>query len=199
MQRALFVGSGWSNNGSMSEAPPRYLPDRPLPPYSYVTGLSPHPTRDPRGHSFGRQEQPAAPLEEAAYRTNETYLLALDLFNHGYYWEAHEAWEALWHAAERRGPVADFLKGLIKLAAAGVKAREGRPAGVRQHAQRAAELFRGLPQAQPSYCGLSPAALRDAADGIAGEAEQLAGAGAPDAARHLPLVLLLACQVEFAS
>ncbi|TGQ49534.1 DUF309 domain-containing protein, partial [Mesorhizobium sp. M1C.F.Ca.ET.210.01.1.1] len=23
----------------------------------------------------------------------------IDLFNHGYYWEAHEAWEPLWHAA----------------------------------------------------------------------------------------------------
>jgi hypothetical protein len=192
MQRALSVGSGRSNNGLMTVAPPRYLPHRPLPPYSYVTGLSPHPTSDPRGHSFGRHEQPAAPLEEATYRANETYLLGLDLFNHGFYWEAHEAWEALWHAAGQRGPVADFLKGLIKLAAAGVKAREGRVAGVRMHAQRAAELFRGLPQAQPPYCGLSPAVLSDAADHIAGEAEQFAGAGAPDATRRLTLSLWLA-------
>jgi hypothetical protein len=34
-----------------------------------------------------------------------------------------------------------LLKGLIKLAAAGVKAREARTDGVRRHARRAAQLF----------------------------------------------------------
>ena len=29
------------------------MPDEPFPPYSYVTGRFPHPTRDPAGHSFG--------------------------------------------------------------------------------------------------------------------------------------------------
>ncbi|MBI1348759.1 DUF309 domain-containing protein [bacterium] len=66
---------------------------------------------------------------------------AIDLFNHGYYWEAHEAWEALWVAVGRSGPVADLLKGLIKLAAAGVKLRAGNAAGVQRHAQRARQLF----------------------------------------------------------
>src|SRR5262245_34205362 len=123
---------------------PRYFPTRPLPPYSYVPGLSPHPTSDPRGHSYGQHEPPASLLDESSYRTNAAYLYAIDLFNHGFYWEAHEAWEALWHAAGRKGATADFLKGLIKLAAAGVKMREGRSAGVRQHAERAAELFRSV-------------------------------------------------------
>src|SRR5262245_57964835 len=122
----------------------RYCPDRPLPPYSYITGLSPHPISDPRGHSFGHTEAPAKPLDSSSWQSNENYLYAIDLFNHGFYWEAHEAWESLWHAAERAGPTADFLKGLIKLAAAGVKAREGRAAGVRQHAERARELFQDV-------------------------------------------------------
>ncbi len=39
------------------------------------------------------------------------------------------------------GPTADVLRGLIKLAAAGVKVREGREPGVRTHARRAAECF----------------------------------------------------------
>jgi hypothetical protein len=125
---------------SMSEALPRYCPQRKLPPYSYVPGGEwPHPTGDERGHSFGRHEL-AVSLDEATWRENETWLFAIDLFNHGYYWEAHEAWEALWHACGRTGPVADLLKGLIKLAAAGVKEREGRPAGVKQHMARAVEL-----------------------------------------------------------
>jgi hypothetical protein len=63
------------------------------------------------------------------------------LFNQGYYWEAHEVWESLWHAHERQGSIATILRALIKLAAAGVKVRERRPAGVRTHAARAAALF----------------------------------------------------------
>src|SRR3989442_10005817 len=89
---------------------PRYCPERPLPPYSYVPGLAPHPMSDPRGHSYGHTEAATQPLEEASFRGNATYLYAIDLFNHGYYWEAHEAWEALWHAAGRHGTTADFLK-----------------------------------------------------------------------------------------
>ena len=67
-----------------------------------------------------------------------------DLFNHGYYWEAHEAWEQCWVAEDRQGELADVLKGLIKLAAAGVKAREGKTEGVRRHARRAEELLRAI-------------------------------------------------------
>jgi len=65
----------------------------------------------------------------------------VELFNAGYYWEAHEAWEGLWHAYGRHGAAADVLKALIKLAAAGVKVREGQEHGVRTHAGRAADLF----------------------------------------------------------
>jgi predicted metal-dependent hydrolase len=68
-------------------------------------------------------------------------LRGVDLFNHGFYWEAHEAWEGLWHACGRKGVLADFLKGLIQLAASGVKHREGIPHGVTNHARRAAELW----------------------------------------------------------
>lgn len=120
----------------------RLVPDEPLPPYSYVTGRFPHPTRDPAGHSFGRPADEAPPLDPARWNASRAYLLGCDLFNHGYYWEAHETWEAAWKACGRRGATADFLKALIKLAAAGVKAREGRPAGVTRHAARAGELFR---------------------------------------------------------
>jgi uncharacterized protein len=123
-----------------SPQPPRYT-SRELPPYSYVPGQHPHPTSDPDGHSYGHAPERAEPMSDANWRHNETWLWAIDLFNHGFYWEAHEAWEGLWHAAGRRGPTADFLKGLIKLAAAGVKAHEGRPEGVKLHAARAAELL----------------------------------------------------------
>lgn len=125
-----------------NEVPTRYAPNLAFPPYTYVPGLAPHPESDPAGHAYGHARPNAEKVDDATWPRSSTYLHAIDLFNHGYYWEAHEAWEALWHACGRRGAVADLLKGLIKLAAAGVKVREGRPAGVASHARRAAELLR---------------------------------------------------------
>ncbi len=124
-----------------SVLPPRLTPDRQFPPYSYVTGRFPHPTRDPAGHSFGHAPLAPPPIDPESWQPSRDYLFACDLFNYGYYWESHEVWESLWQACGRNGPTADFLKGLIKLAAAGVKAREGRATGVKRHATRAAELF----------------------------------------------------------
>jgi hypothetical protein len=121
---------------------PRWLPGEPLPPYSFVPGRFPHPYSDPAGHSHGQRGPGGSPADSDRWQECLPYLRGLDLFNHGYYWEAHEVWEGLWHACGRRGPSADFFKGLIQLAVAGVKVREGKPAGVRKHAARAAELFR---------------------------------------------------------
>jgi len=172
---------------------PRYCPDRPLPPYSYVPGLAPHPMSDPRGHSFGRNHPAAQPLDESSYASNPNYLYAIDLFNHGFYWEAHEEWESLWHAAGRTGVTADFLKGLIKLAAAGVKLREGRAAGVNQHACRAAELLAAatLSKANSTTFGLCPDRIRSFALKMAEDSQRLVSNGQPDPSRSLEFILQL--------
>lgn len=120
---------------------PRYAPEIPFPPYSYVSGLWPHPLRDPAGHSYGTTHAPVVLPDQSAWRSCREYCYAVDLWNAGYYWEAHEQWEALWHAAGRTGATADFFKSLIKLAAAGVKVREGRSEGVVRHLARAAQLW----------------------------------------------------------
>lgn len=146
----------------------RLLPDRPLPPYSYVSGKFPHPIRDPRGHSYGEPAPKVSPFSTDNWRECETYLWGIDLFNNGYYWEAHEAWEAVWHTAGRRGVVADFCKALIKLAAAGVKAREGRPEGVKRHALRAKELIDSIAAkvGGDQFMGLSLPYLVECAQGL---------------------------------
>lgn len=77
------------------------------------------------------------------------YLYGIDLFNAEFYWEAHEAWEFAWNALGRSGAEADFLKALIKLAAAGVKDREGAPGGLRTHSDRAAAIFERLAASEP--------------------------------------------------
>lgn len=146
------------------DSPPRYSA-RPLPVYAHTPGVTPHPISDPAGHSFGEEPTPPTALDPSRWRDSPDYLEAIDLLNHGYPWEAHEAWEGLWIAAGRCGETADFLKGLIKLAAAAVKEREGRPEGVRRHARRAGELFRQMPGER--YAGLVVADLVAAADCLA--------------------------------
>jgi uncharacterized protein len=114
----------------------------PLPPYSYVPGGPwPHPNSSPQGHSFGRVPSKVVSPSETSGAIPARFLGGAVLFNAGYYWEAHEVWEGLWHAYGRRGVMADVVKAFIKLAAAGVKVREGQEHGVRVHARRAAELF----------------------------------------------------------
>lgn len=113
-----------------------------FPPYAFIPGGPwPHPTSSPKGHSFGKTGDPAPPIEQDDWANSAHFLRGVALFNAGYYWEAHESWEALWHAHGRHGSTADVLKGLIKLAAAGVKVRERQPNGVTTHARRAADLF----------------------------------------------------------
>ncbi len=151
--------------GKKCRQPPRLVPDAELPTYSYVTGRYPHPTRDPGGHSHGHELRANA-IDSQNWRHSRQYLLGCELFNHGYYWEAHEAWEAVWQACGRRGDVADFLKGLIKLAAAGVKVREGRPTGVARLGARAGALFRRVRKEvrEERFLGLETAALIGFAD-----------------------------------
>ncbi|MBI4585327.1 MAG: DUF309 domain-containing protein [Planctomycetes bacterium] len=128
---------------SLNPQIPRYCPERPLPPYAFTgDGFGfPHPRRHPQGHGYRQPEAPARPLDPARWRESADYLFGIDLFNHGYYWEAHELWEGLWVAAGKRGAVSELLKGLIKLAAAGVKVRQGMGEGVRKHAGRAEGHF----------------------------------------------------------
>ncbi len=123
------------------ELPARYAPEIPFPPYAFISGRHPHPVSHPQGHRFGVIEEPLPAPDAAALGSNAHFRHGVDLFNHGYYWEAHEVWEGLWLACGRRGKLADFLKALIRLAAAGVKAREDNRDGVMKHARRTAELF----------------------------------------------------------
>ena len=118
----------------------RYAPARAFPPYAFLPGRDPHPTSDPRGHSFGHPEEAAAYLPSARWRENEPYLFGVDLYNHGYLWEAHEAWESLWHVAKPRDATqAAYLQGLIQTAAAWLKIPMQQPAGVERLSKLALE------------------------------------------------------------
>ena len=162
----------------MSE--PRYSPTTTLPPYSYVPGHDlPHPVNNPAGHIYAvrdsAHEPPISAAVLAALPTtldprrralaavladNSRWRHALDLFNAGFYWEAHEVWESFWNALGRTTPEAQFVQGLIHLAAAAVKIREGKPAGVARHSQRARDLLGDLGAADGGdTLGLAPESI----------------------------------------
>ena len=157
-------------NGQPAEPPPRLVSDRELPAYAYVPGESPHPTRDRHGHSFGSEPDTPEPPDPKDWRSCPDYLYGIDLFNHGFYWEAHEAWEGLWVACGRQGTTAIYLQALINLAATGFKARWGNVRGMRANAGTAARLFlsaaREIGPQRQSYMGLDVGALRTYAEAL---------------------------------
>ena len=104
-------------------APPAPPPQRskvPLPAYRYVPGLNPHPFRHENGHMYVDGSPPPTPLWRPTKHWNRdpAAQYAADLFDNRYYWEAHEAWEGMWHGAARNSSDHKVLQSLIQVAAA---------------------------------------------------------------------------------
>jgi Domain of unknown function (DUF309) len=135
---------------------PRYCPQRPFPAYRYVPGVHPHPVRDPRGHSHrptpSRTVHPA--WEPSAWASLTAWLAGVDLFNAFFFWEAHESWEGLWAAKARDSAVAQFLQGLIQIAAALLKIHLGSLAGALALSREGVEKVAGTAAAAPIMLGL---------------------------------------------
>jgi predicted metal-dependent hydrolase len=92
------------------------------------------------------QQQPAR-LHGAAYQTcvySIAYLTGISLFNSGYYWHAHEAWEDCWRTAQPAD--ADFYQGLIQAAAALVKWHQGNRHGAELNWAKSRARLSGLPE-----------------------------------------------------
>jgi len=157
----------------MTDKTPKYSDIDDFPPYAFVPGYYPHPQKDPAGHSYGKPEPKPEKLDHEKWKESQLYLYGVDLFNRGYYWEAHETWEVLWRLAERGDPVELLLHGLIKLAAAGVKVRQNNSMGIRSHARGAKDIFGNLHDklAKIFFCGLSMESLKN----FAAEIEANAG------------------------
>lgn len=151
--------------------PPRYS-NRPLPRYRHLPGRTPHPERDPAGHSFGLREAVPEGWTAEGWRQNELYLYGVDLFNLGYWWEAHAAWEALWQTSGRSEPAGRFLQGLIQMAAALVQHRAGQPQGARRLAGKGLDKLRKLARELEEASGLPVLYMGVDVDGFATASER---------------------------
>jgi len=143
--------------------PDRHTPQRSFPRYAYLPGRDPHPVRDPHGHSYGLDEEPAGYVAPAEWRSNEDYLYGVDLYNHGFFWEAHEAWEGLWHEARHDELQAELLQGLIQCSAACLKIPMEQPRGLAKLTEIGTGRLARVAAEHPSgYMGLDVTAFVEA-------------------------------------
>jgi hypothetical protein len=143
---------------------PRYT-QRPFPPYRYLpfqdNNSHPHPRTDPAGHSYNEEEDYLPHFTPDEWRTCEPYLYGIDLFNHGYWWEAHEALETVWLAAGQKSTqCGKFVQGLIQLAGAQLKRFIDEPGGAQSLTRSGVEK---LALVEGIYLGIEVAAFIDEA------------------------------------
>lgn len=132
----------------------RRLTQLKFPEYAFVPGKNPHPTADPSGHSFNQIGQPQTPITESNWHSHTGYLYGCDLFNHGFWWEAHESWEQVWMAS-RGNPITDaYLRALIQAANGLLKLYMGRYNAVRRLATSVTELMTQSELDNAVYLGL---------------------------------------------
>lgn len=132
---------------------------RPFPAYRFIPGQFPHPTAHPLGHSYhppGSPRPQVQLLEAHRWRESADYLYGCDLYNHGYWWEAHEAWEGPWQLTDKKGPQGLFLQGIIQVAACHAKLYLGNREGVSRLRNTSVErLNSALAQiSESTYMGL---------------------------------------------
>lgn len=138
--------------------------DRPWPAYRYVPGRDPHPIRDPAGHSYasGVRLHRHPPWQVEAWEQLEAWRYGVDLFNHFYFWEAHEAWEGLWASAERGSGASLLLQGLIQIAAALLKVHVGAIVGARRLSEQGLQKLHAAVAIDPVLMGVDIADLHGA-------------------------------------
>ena len=93
--------------------------------------------------------------DDAPNADDDAWARGLKLYAAGDHWHAHEAWEALW-LRRKHSDEGAFLRAVIQVAAAMVKARQGNLAGVRKNLGKACA---NLSQAPERYRGIDTRVL----------------------------------------
>lgn len=98
-----------------------------MPEYAHVPGQTPR-------HPAGRFDAICATAGTAGdadgLSQSDAWRAGLVWLDAGYFWEAHEALEAVWAALPRNSAERRLAQALIQIANAGLKARMGRPRAV---------------------------------------------------------------------
>ncbi|MFN8257542.1 MAG: DUF309 domain-containing protein [Bacteroidales bacterium] len=108
-----------------------------LPTYAYIPGKGqPENVRPGKGHlpDFSNSHDL---LNNSNWKNSEAWLYAIDLFNHGYFWEVHEILEHLWTKIGRNNETGLFLQGIILVSVALVKLKQNNLKGYNYLMQKA--------------------------------------------------------------
>lgn len=125
----------------------------PLPQWAHVPGRTAEPDRGPL--HLAKQGLPArvqafVPSHDPGAR------YGMRLHDAGFFWEAHEVWEAVWQAAPMNGCDRLALRACIQIANAGLKRRMGRPQAAGRLVAEAVAILDELALRRP---GADPASL----------------------------------------
>ncbi|MGB7206139.1 MAG: DUF309 domain-containing protein [Anderseniella sp.] len=134
----------------------RRVPDIPLPTHAHVPGTGTSADIGPLNQA--KAMAPAVTLADG-WQENKAYLYGHDLMSAGFFWEAHEVWEAVWLVAPANSAERVLLQALIQRTNALLKHKMGRPnAGKRLDAMVETlmlDLASRLPAQKKSFMGVS--------------------------------------------
>lgn len=134
----------------------RRYTDRALPEYRHLPFQNAHPFLDEDGHSFGEKLLPSESFSSENWQDCTDYLYSIDLFNHGFWWEAYERLKHICIGAGRESETGLFVQGLLQVAAALLKHFMEEQAG----AETLAELgLENIQRVTNIYLGIDVATL----------------------------------------
>ncbi len=96
-------------------------------------------------------------IGEETWQDAPAYAYGLHLYLHGFFWEAHEVWEAVWLATAPNSQERHLLAGLIQLANACLKLEMAQPKAALRLLQASQDHLAEC--RSPTLCGLAPGAL----------------------------------------
>ena len=137
-----------------------------MPRWPHVPGTGTAPDRAPLDAAKTWVRRPVA---ADAWESDAAYRYGAALYVNGFFWEAHEVWEAVWLACAPNGAERRFLRGVIQLANAALKLRMERPRAAVRLLREAIELLGegSMPGAAETFMGVPLAPLRTAAGDLA--------------------------------
>ena len=129
-----------------------------------------------------------AVLTAATADREDAFAYGADLYNHGFFWEAHEVWEAVWMAATPNSARRQALRSLIQMTNACLKLAMGKRNAFERLAAEVAQISPGEGLAHE---GLDMAALASAFERFAaGVARETGGPKTPQAHGDFPFIVL---------
>ncbi len=131
----------------------RYSP-WPLPLHRLIPGQSSAPVEYRSGSSRHEAQAQEQWLGPDLWVNQKQYLYGIDLYNQGFWWEAHEAWEGLWRQIAGDPMSRGFLQGLIKISAAYLKCMTGHWRGAAILSLRGIELLKTNLIPKKKYMGV---------------------------------------------